>query len=81
MGGIDWFNLFQERDRWQLLLIAVMNLRISQKAGSFLTEDLLASQEGLFSMALVETAGYVSRKLLTYLLWRISSDTTFGKSL
>jgi hypothetical protein len=27
-GGMDWINLAQDRDRWQALLNAVMNLRV-----------------------------------------------------
>ena len=27
-GGVDWIELTQERDRWQALLNAVMNLRV-----------------------------------------------------
>ena len=26
--GVDWINLAQDRDRWQALVSAVMNLRI-----------------------------------------------------
>ena len=27
-GGIDWIDLAQDRDRWRVLVNAVMNLRI-----------------------------------------------------
>ena len=27
-GGIDWIDLAQDRDRWQALVSAVMNLRV-----------------------------------------------------
>jgi CRISPR/Cas system-associated protein Cas7 (RAMP superfamily) len=27
-GGMDWIELAQDRDRWQALLKAVMNLRV-----------------------------------------------------
>jgi len=27
-GGLDWIALAQDRDRWQLLVNAVMNLRV-----------------------------------------------------
>jgi hypothetical protein len=35
-GGIDWIDLAQDRDRWQALVNAVMNLRVSIKCGEFL---------------------------------------------
>ena len=37
MGGRDWIELAQNRDRWQALVDAVMNLRVPQNAGNFLT--------------------------------------------
>jgi hypothetical protein len=27
-GGMDWFDLAQDRDRWREIVIAVMNLRV-----------------------------------------------------
>jgi hypothetical protein len=36
MGGMDWIDLAQDRDRWRALK-AVMNLRVSYNAGYFLT--------------------------------------------
>jgi hypothetical protein len=29
MGGIDWIELAQDRDRWRALVKVVMNLRVS----------------------------------------------------
>jgi hypothetical protein len=28
VGGIDWIDLAQDRDRWQVVLTAVMNLQV-----------------------------------------------------
>jgi hypothetical protein len=36
-GTMDWIKLAQGRDRWRALVNAVMNLRIPQNAGNFLT--------------------------------------------
>jgi hypothetical protein len=33
----DWIDLAQDRDRWQTLVNAAMNLRVPQNAGNFLT--------------------------------------------
>jgi len=44
----DWTHVAHYRDQWQ-----VMNTRVQQKAGNFLTELLLASEVGFCSMELV----------------------------
>jgi hypothetical protein len=34
---MDWIDMAQDRERWRSLVSAVMNLRVPQKAGNFLT--------------------------------------------
>ena len=36
-GGVEWIELAQDRDRCWALVCAVMNLRVPQNAGNFLT--------------------------------------------
>jgi len=36
-GGMDWIELAQDRDRGRALVDVVMNLRVTQNAGNFLT--------------------------------------------
>jgi hypothetical protein len=36
-GGMDWIDMAQDRDRWQALVSAVMNLRVPQNVGNLLT--------------------------------------------
>ena len=36
-NGVDWIGLCQDRDRWGAVVNAVMNLRVLQYAGNFLT--------------------------------------------
>jgi hypothetical protein len=36
-GGVDWIDMAQDRDRWRAVVSAVMNLRVPQNAGNFLT--------------------------------------------
>ena len=35
-GGMDWIELAQDRDSWQALVTAIMNLLVSIKCGEFL---------------------------------------------
>jgi hypothetical protein len=36
-GSMYWIELAQDRDRWLVVVNVVMNLRVSQNAGNFLT--------------------------------------------
>jgi hypothetical protein len=36
-GGLDWIELAKDRDRFWALVNAVMNLRVPQNSGNFLT--------------------------------------------
>ena len=35
--GMDWIEMAQDRDRWRTLVNALMNIRVTQKEGNFVT--------------------------------------------
>jgi hypothetical protein len=39
----DWMHVAQDRDQWRALVNTVMNLRVSQKAGDFLSSRVTVS--------------------------------------
>ena len=46
MGRIEWIAVARDRERWQALVNALMNLRVRLNTDiSLLADDLLASQK------------------------------------
>jgi hypothetical protein len=45
MWGMDWIDLAHDRDRWLALVNAVMDFRVPENAGYFLSENPLSFQE------------------------------------
>ena len=37
-GSNDWIDLVHDKDMWRAFVVAAMNLRVLQSAGSFMTE-------------------------------------------
>jgi len=46
---MEWIDLPRDRDSRRTLVNMVFSLRVPQNAGNLLTEDVIASQEGLYS--------------------------------
>jgi hypothetical protein len=42
-NGMDWIDLAQDRDRWRALVKTVMNLRVPENAGKFLSSCTIGS--------------------------------------
>jgi hypothetical protein len=71
-GGIDWFDLAQDRNRRLALVNAVINLRVPKMQGiSWVAEYVSASQEGLCSKKLV---GYSTNSIIS----KVSGNAHFS---
>ena len=58
---MDWIDLVQDRQKWQALLNAAMNLWVPQIAANFLISSghILSSQEKLLSYMVAELVGWL----------------------
>jgi hypothetical protein len=59
-GGMGWTNVDQDTDQWRTLVNTVMNLQVL--GNSWVTEELIVSQEGLRSMELVFNEHFKAEK-------------------
>jgi hypothetical protein len=64
---VDWIHLAQDRDQSQALVNMVMNLRVIQKAGNFLTNQLLKKPSAPFSQSQVQ-------QVVRYVLFPSAAD-------
>ena len=55
---MDWIVVAQDRDRRRALLNAVVYVWVAYKAGNFSAENLIARQDGLWSMESVSQSDF-----------------------
>lgn len=71
---MDWIYLVWNRDKWQVLLDAIMKYLDSMECGmctmSWLAQNLLVSQEGLCCLELVGLNGYLTGPELYLVTWQ-----------
>jgi hypothetical protein len=63
LGGMDWIDLAQDREKWRADLNVVMNLRVPYNVGKFLT-----------SLGLVSLSGRTLLHVVSQLVWRVFSE-------
>jgi hypothetical protein len=87
MDGMDWIDLAQVRNKWRALVNTVMNLRVLENAGKFLSSCTIGSfskrtrlQEWVSGHVLVQAQNVsdlrVKRSTLSSMLWSSPSIPT-----